>query len=80
MPDKNSPTPDSVLHSILARACDLRDGIALALSASERSDSQTKALTTVSSITSLFVVTTSRSPTCARRTAWKANHLQFVLS
>jgi CDGSH-type Zn-finger protein/truncated hemoglobin YjbI len=48
MPDKNSPTPDSVLHSILARACDLKDGIALALSVSDRSDSQTKAFSLVS--------------------------------
>jgi DNA-binding LytR/AlgR family response regulator len=48
MPDKNSPTPDSVLHSILARACDLRDGIALALSVSDRSDSQIKAFSLVS--------------------------------
>jgi hypothetical protein len=47
MPDKNSPTPHSALHSILARACDLRDGIALALSVSDRSDSQTKAFSLV---------------------------------
>jgi CDGSH-type Zn-finger protein/truncated hemoglobin YjbI len=48
MPDKNSPTPDSVFHSILARACDLRDRSALALSIPDQSDSQTKAFTLVS--------------------------------
>jgi CDGSH-type Zn-finger protein/truncated hemoglobin YjbI len=37
-----------VLHSILARACDLRDGIALALAVPDRSDSQTKVFTLVS--------------------------------
>ena len=48
MPDKNSPTPDSVLHSILARASNLRDRIALALSVSDRSGSQTNAFSLVS--------------------------------
>ena len=48
MPDKNSPTPDSVLHSILARASDLKDRIAIALSVSDRSDSQTRAFSLVS--------------------------------
>jgi CDGSH-type Zn-finger protein/truncated hemoglobin YjbI/ferredoxin len=48
MPDKNFPTPDSVFHSILARACDLKDGIALALSVTHGSDSQAKAFSLVS--------------------------------
>jgi hypothetical protein len=37
-----------MLHSILARTCDLGNGIALALSVSDRSDSQTKAFSLVS--------------------------------
>ena len=42
MPDKNFLTPDSVFGSVLARACDLKNGIALALSTTCGSDSATK--------------------------------------
>jgi CDGSH-type Zn-finger protein len=48
MPDKNYSTPDSGFASILARACGLKDGIALALSTTHRSDSQAKAFSLVS--------------------------------
>jgi hypothetical protein len=48
MPDKNCSTPDSVFASILARACNLKDGIALALSITRGSDSQAKAFSLVS--------------------------------
>jgi CDGSH-type Zn-finger protein/truncated hemoglobin YjbI len=48
MCDKNSPTPDSMFHSILNRACDLKGRIALALSIPDRSDSQSKMFSLVS--------------------------------
>jgi hypothetical protein len=47
MPDKNCSTPE-LFASIQARACNLKDGIALALSITQGSDSQARAFCLVS--------------------------------